>query len=462
MYKKILLKDLQDFKTLIGSDLEISGWIRTSRDSKKIGFIELNDGTAFNNIQIVYDENLSNFNEILKLHIASALVVRGTLVESKGGNQPYEILAKEIIVEGGSHDDYPIQKKRHTFEYLRTISHLRPRSTTFSAVFRVRSVVSYAIHKFFMERGFVYVHTPIISSSDAEGDAETFRVTTFDLDNLPQKDGKTDNSKDFFGKEIGLSGSGQLQGETFAQSFRNIYTFGPTFRAENSNTKRHVAEFWQIEPEMAFADLDDNMDVAEDMIKFIINEVFEHCPRELEFFDKRIANGLIDRLNLVRNSDFVRITYTEAIDILQKSGVKFEYSTQWGNALQTEHEKYLTDEVYKKPVFVRDYPRDVKSFYMRLNDDGKTVAAMDMLVPEIGEIIGGSQREERYDLLLARVKELDLNMDDYWWYIDLRKYGTTKRSGFGLGLERMIMYVTGMSNIRDVIPFPRTVGTADF
>lgn len=463
MYKQQLLKDVyQGWPGLKDQKTEISGWIRTSRDSKNFGFIELNDGTCFNNIQVVYDKDLPNFEEIKKLGISSALTVRGVLVEAEKAKQDFELRAEEIVIEGKSADDYPLQKKRHTFEYLRTIAHLRPRSNTFSAVFRVRSEVSLAIHNFFAGRGFVYTHTPIISSSDAEGSAEMFRITTLDLNNLPMKDGKVDDHEDFFGRPISLSGSGQLQGETFAQAFRNIYTFGPTFRAENSNTKRHAAEFWQIEPEMAFCDLEQNMKVAEDMIKYIINHVFETCPAELDFFDSRISKGLKDRLDLVRTSDFEVVTYDRAIEILKESGEKFEFKVEWGLDLQTEHEKYLTDIVYKKPVFVRDYPRDIKSFYMRLNEDGRTVAAMDLLVPGIGEIIGGSQREERYEYLHKRMEELGLDEDIYYWFLDLRKYGTTKHSGFGLGLERMIMYITGMDNIRDVLPFPRTVGTADF
>lgn len=441
----------------------VSGWVRTIRSSKAFGFIELNDGTFFKNLQIVFEDKLKNFQEIAKLNISSALTVEGTLVESPGSNQAFELKAEKIIIEGTSTPDYPLQKKRHTFEYLRTIAHLRPRTNTFSAVFRVRSLAAYAIHKFFQEKGFVYVHTPIITGSDAEGAGEMFRVTTLDLENPPRKeDGTIDFSKDFFGKETNLTVSGQLNVETYCMAFKNVYTFGPTFRAENSNTARHAAEFWMIEPEMAFADLRDNMDLAEEMLKYIINYVFENAPEEMDFFNKFIDKGLFERLENVANSSFEHVSYTEAIEILQNSKESFDYPVKWGLDLQTEHERYLTEKYFKKPVFVTDYPKDIKAFYMRLNDDEKTVAAMDLLVPGVGEIIGGSQREERYDRLEQRIKELNLNMQDYWWYLELRKYGGVKHSGFGLGFERAIMYLTGMSNIRDVIAFPRTAKNADF
>ncbi|MBM7562376.1 asparagine--tRNA ligase [Fusibacter tunisiensis] len=451
-----------------GSDLEdqeivVSGWIRTSRASKTFGFIELNDGTYFKNVQIVYDENLSNFEAVSKLSIASAIIIQGKLVLTPDAKQPFEILATTIEVEGESTPEYPLQKKRHTMEYLRTIAHLRPRSNTFSAVFRVRSVAAYAIHKFFQDRGFVYVHTPIITGSDAEGAGQMFRVTTMDLENLPMSDnGQLDVAEDFFGKETNLTVSGQLEAETFALAFRDVYTFGPTFRAENSNTKRHAAEFWMIEPEIAFADLNDNMDLAEDMVKYIIDYVLEQCPEEMKFFNERIDKGLLDRLTHVLSSDFVRVTYTEAVEALKNSGETFEFPVFWGADLQTEHERYLTEVIYKKPVFVTDYPKEIKSFYMRMNADQKTVAAMDLLVPGIGELIGGSQREERYDLLLNRIHEMGLQEEDYWWYLELRKFGGTRHAGYGLGFERMIMYLTGMGNIRDVVPFPRTVKNAEF
>lgn len=462
--KTTYIKDLyKSAETLTDLEVQVSGWIRTSRASKSFGFIELNDGTYFKNIQIVYDENLENFDLISKLSIASAVIVKGKVVLTPDAKQPFEILASTIEVEGNSTPEYPLQKKRHTMEYLRTIAHLRPRSNTFSAVFRVRSVAAYAIHKFFQDQGFVYVHTPIITGSDAEGAGQMFRVTTMDLENIPRtEEGKIDQTEDFFGKETNLTVSGQLEGETFALAFRNIYTFGPTFRAENSNTKRHAAEFWMVEPEIAFADLSDNMELAEAMVKYIINYVLEECPEEMTFFNERIDKGLLDRLNLVAGSDFARITYTEAVKILEESGHEFEYPVFWGADLQTEHERYLTEVVYQKPVFVTDYPKEIKSFYMRMNDDQKTVAAMDLLVPGVGELIGGSQREERHDLLLERIKELGLNEEDYWWYLELRKFGGTRHAGYGLGFERMIMYLTGMGNIRDVIPFPRTAKNAEF
>ena len=446
------------------SEVTVRGWIRTNRGSNKFGFVELNDGSFFKSIQVVYEADfLENYAEIAKAPIAAALKVTGNFVLTPEAKQPFEIKAKSIEIEAGSDPDYPLQKKRHSMEFLREIAHLRPRSNTFSAVFRVRSVTAYALHKFFQERNFVYAHTPIITASDAEGAGEMFQVTTLDMDNPPRKeDGSIDYSKDFFGKKANLTVSGQLNGETFALAFRDIYTFGPTFRAENSFTARHASEFWMIEPEMAFCDLEGNMNVAEDMIKYVIQYVLDECPEEMEFFNKFIDKGLLERLNNIVNSDFARITYTEAVDILQKSGEKFEYPVEWGIDLQTEHERYITEKVFKKPVFVTDYPKDIKAFYMRLNDDGKTVAACDLLVPGVGEIIGGSQREERYDLLKARIEETGMTEEDYWWYMELRKYGGVVHSGYGLGFERIIMYMTGMSNIRDVLPFPRTPKTAEF
>ena len=446
------------------SEITVRGWVRTNRGSNKFGFIELNDGTFFKSVQVVYEaEFLDNFEEIAKAPIAAALKVTGTFVLTPDAKQPFEIKAREIVIEAGSDADYPLQKKRHSMEFLREIAHLRPRSNTFSAVFRVRSMVAYAIHKFFQDKNFVYVHTPIITASDCEGAGEMFKVTTLDLNDLPKDaEGKVDYSEDFFGKEAGLTVSGQLEAETFALAFRNVYTFGPKFRAENSNTARHASEFWMIEPEMAFADLNDNMDTAEAMIKYIINYVMENAPEEMEFFSKFIDKGLIERLNNIVNSDFARITYTEAVELLKKSGEKFQYPVEWGIDLQTEHERYITEKIYKKPVFVTDYPKEIKAFYMRLNDDDKTVAACDLLVPGVGEIIGGSQREERYDVLKARIEETGMTEEDYWWYMDLRKYGGVKHSGYGLGFERIIMYITGMSNIRDVLPFPRTPKTAEF
>ena len=447
----------------LDKDVQISGWIRTIRSSKSFGFIELNDGTFFKNIQIVFDESLENFKEITKYQISSAITVGGELKETPEAQQPFEIRAKMIKLEGSSAQDYPLQKKRHSFEYLRTIAHLRPRSNTFYAVFRVRSLAAYAIHKFFQERGFVYVHTPIITGSDAEGAGEMFHVTTLDMGNVPLNDeGKVDYSKDFFGRETNLTVSGQLEAEAFALAFRNVYTFGPTFRAENSNTGRHAAEFWMIEPEIAFADLFDATKLAEDMMKYVINYVMENAKEEMKFFNSFIDKELLERLNHVASSKFEYITYTEAIEILKKSKETFQYPVEWGLDLQTEHERYITEKVIKKPVFVIDYPKEIKAFYMRLNDDGKTVAASDMLVPGIGEIIGGSQREERPDILENRMEELKLDKDTYWWYNELRKFGGVKHAGYGLGFERAIMYITGMNNIRDVIPFPRTVKSAEF
>ena len=460
----IQVKDLyRDKEQYIDKDVKVAGWIRTSRISKNFGFIELNDGSFFKNMQVVLDDKLENFKEIGKLPISSSILVEGKLVATEGAKQPIEIHATKIIVEGESDNSYPLQKKRHTVEYLRTIAHLRPRSNMFSAVFRVRSVAAYAVHKFFQERNFVYSHSPIITGSDCEGAGEMFRITTLDLDNVQKtEEGKIDYSEDFFGKEANLTVSGQLNAEIMALAFRNVYTFGPTFRAENSYTGRHASEFWMIEPEIAFADLEDNMELAEDMVKYIINYVLEHCPEEMEFFNAFVDKGLLERLHNIVSSDFVRITYTKAVELLLESGQKFEYPVEWGIDLQTEHERYITEQIFNAPVFVTDYPKDIKAFYMRLNEDGKTVRAMDLLVPGVGEIIGGSQREEREDVLLERIEEFGLNKEDYWWYLELRKFGTATHSGFGLGFERMIMYLTGVSNIRDVIPFPRTPKNCEF
>lgn len=461
--KTIVKQIFENPENFGGKEITVSGWVRTLRSSNVFGFIEINDGTFFKNIQVVFEsESLPNYKEIASMNVGAALNIDGVLVLTPEAKQPFEIKATKITVEGSSTPDYPLQKKRHSLEYLRTIAHLRPRTNTFSAVFRVRSVAAYAIHKFFNERGFVYTHTPIITASDCEGAGEMFRVTTLDMENLPQEDGGVDFSQDFFGKSANLTVSGQLSAETYAMAFRNVYTFGPTFRAENSNTTRHAAEFWMIEPEIAFADLSDDMRLAEDMLKFVINYVLENAAEEIAFFNAFVDKGLIDRLQGIVNADFGRITYTEAIEILKKNNHNFEYPVEWGSDLQTEHERYLTETVFKRPVFVTDYPKEIKAFYMRLNDDGKTVAAMDCLVPGIGEIIGGSQREERYDVLCERMKEMGLDEKDYWWYLDLRKYGGTKHAGFGLGFERAIMYLTGIQNIRDVVPFPRTVGNAEF
>ena len=443
-------------------EVTIGGWVRSNRNSKNFGFIVVNDGTFFEPIQVVYGNGLDNYDEVGKINVGAAIIVRGTLVLTPDAKQPFEIQAAEVTVEGASTPDYPLQKKRHTFEYLRTISHLRPRTNTFEAVFRVRSLCAYAIHKFFQERDFVYVHTPLITGSDCEGAGEMFQMTTLDLNNLPMtEDGKVDFSKDFFNKPTNLTVSGQLNGETYAMAFKNIYTFGPTFRAENSNTTRHAAEFWMIEPEIAFADLEDDMMLAESMLKYVINYVLENAPEEMAFFNNFVDKGLLDRLRNVVENDFARVTYTEAIDILSKHNDKFDYKVSWGCDLQTEHERYLTEQIYKRPVFVTDYPKEIKAFYMKLNDDGKTVAAVDCLVPGIGEIIGGSQREDDYDKLLARINELGLSEDDYKFYLDLRKYGSARHAGFGLGFERCVMYLTGMGNIRDVIPFPRTVNNCE-
>ena len=446
----------------IGTKVTVGGWVRSVRDSKTFGFIVLNDGTFFETLQIVYHDKMENFAEVSKLNVGSAIVVTGELVATPNAKQPFEIQADTVLVEGLSTPDYPLQKKRHTLEYLRTITHLRPRTNTFQAVFRVRSLIAYAIHQYFQDRDFVYVHTPLITGSDCEGAGEMFRVTTMDLNDLPRtEDGKIDNSKDFFGKETNLTVSGQLNGETYAMAFKNIYTFGPTFRAENSNTTRHAAEFWMIEPEIAFADLEDDMMLAEGMLKYVINYVLEHAPEELNFFNQFVDKGLLERLNHVASSDFGRITYTEAVKLLEEHNDKFEYKVSWGCDLQTEHERFLTEEIFKKPVFVTDYPKEIKAFYMKMNDDNKTVAAMDLLVPGIGEIIGGSQREDDYDKLLARMNELGLKEEDYGFYLDLRKYGSARHAGFGLGFERCVMYLTGMGNIRDVIPFPRTVNNCE-
>jgi len=459
----ITIRELfRDKEQYIGKKITVGGWVRSVRDSKTFGFIVLHDGTFFETLQIVYADKLANFNDICKLNVGSAIIVTGELVATPGAKQPFEIQAESIEIEGASTADYPLQKKRHTLEYLRTITHLRPRTNTFQAVFRVRSLIAYAIHQFFQDRDFVYVHTPLITGSDCEGAGEMFQVTTMDLNNVPKtEDGAVNFKEDFFGKPTNLTVSGQLNGETYAMAFRNIYTFGPTFRAENSNTTRHAAEFWMIEPEIAFADLQDDMVLAENMIKYVINYVLEHAPEEMEFFNSFVDKGLLERLKHVASSDFGRVTYTEAIEILEKNNDNFDYKVSWGCDLQTEHERYLTEQVFKKPVFVTDYPKDIKAFYMKLNDDGKTVAAMDLLVPGIGEIIGGSQREDNYEVLTARMKELGLKEEDYDFYLDLRKYGSARHAGFGLGFERCVMYLTGMGNIRDVIPFPRTVNNCE-
>lgn len=458
---KELYKSTADFAD---KTVEVGGWIRTLRSSKAFGFIELNDGTFFKSVQVVFEDGVvDNYTEISKLGVGAAIIVKGRLMLTPEAKQPFEIKAEEISVEGYTTPDYPLQKKRHSFEFLRTIAYLRPRTNTFSATFRVRSLAAYAVHKFFQERGFVFVHTPLITGSDCEGAGEMFQVTTLDMKNPPlNDDGTVDYTKDFFGKQTNLTVSGQLSAETYALAFRDVYTFGPTFRAENSNTTRHAAEFWMIEPEMAFADLTGYMDTAEDMLKFVISYVLENAPEEMEFFNSFVDKGLIDRLNNIVDSDFGRITYTEAVEILKQANDRFDYHVEWGCDLQTEHERYLTEEVYKKPVFVTDYPKEIKAFYMRMNDDGKTVAAADCLVPGIGELIGGSQREERLDVLEKRMEELGLNKEDYWWYLDLRKFGGTRHAGYGLGFDRLIMYITGMSNIRDVIPYPRTVRNAEF
>ena len=446
----------------LDKEVSVGGWVRSVRASKAFGFIVVSDGTYFETLQVVYHDNMANFAEISKLNVGAAIIVKGTLVATPDAKQPFEIQAVEVAVEGPSAPDYPLQKKRHTLEYLRTITHLRPRTNTFQAVFRVRSLIAYAIHQYFQERDFVYVHTPLITGSDCEGAGEMFQVTTMDLNNIPKtEDGAVDFTQDFFAKPTNLTVSGQLNGETYAMAFRNIYTFGPTFRAENSNTPRHAAEFWMIEPEMAFADLNDNMEVAEGMLKYVIRYVLEHAPEEMAFFNSFIDKGLLDRLNNVVSSEFGRITYTEAVKILEEHNDQFDYKVSWGCDLQTEHERFLTEQIFKKPVFVTDYPKEIKAFYMKMNPDGKTVAAVDCLVPGIGEIIGGSQREDNLEKLAARMDELGLKKEDYQFYLDLRKYGSARHSGFGLGFERCVMYLTGMGNIRDVIPFPRTVGNCE-
>lgn len=454
-----LFKNREEY---LDKEVTVGGWIRSIRDSKTFGFIVLNDGSYFDTLQIVYHDKMENFAEVSKLNVGAAIIVKGTLVATPQAKQPFEIQAEEVVIEGASAPDYPLQKKRHSFEYLRTISHLRPRTNTFQAVFRVRSLIAYAIHKFFQEREFVYVHTPLITGSDCEGAGEMFRVTTLDMENLPMtEEGKVDYTKDFFRKETNLTVSGQLNGETYAMAFKNIYTFGPTFRAENSNTTRHAAEFWMIEPEIAFADLKDDMMLAESMLKYVIRYVLENAPEEMKFFNQFVDKGLIERLRGVVDADFAHVTYTEAIKLLEEHNDKFEYKVSWGCDLQTEHERYLTEEIFKRPVFVTDYPKEIKAFYMKMNDDNKTVAAMDCLVPGIGEIIGGSQREDDYDKLVERMNECGLDKKDYEFYLDLRKYGTARHAGFGLGFERCVMYLTGMQNIRDVIPFPRTVNNCD-
>ncbi len=459
----VTVRDLyRESDKFIGKEISVGGWIRSIRDSKTFGFIVLNDGSFFETLQIVYNDGLDNFSDISKLNVGAAIIVKGTLVATPEAKQPFEIQAMKVEIEGLSSPEYPLQKKRHSLEYLRTISHLRPRTNTFQAVFRVRSLIAYAIHQYFQDRNFVYVHTPIITGSDCEGAGEMFRVTTLDMNNLPlTKEGKVDYSEDFFEKETNLTVSGQLNGETYAMAFRNIYTFGPTFRAENSNTTRHAAEFWMIEPEIAFADLKDNMMLAEGMLKYIIKYVMENAKEEMQFFNSFVDKGLVERLENVLKADFGHVTYTEAIEILEKNNDKFDYKVSWGCDLQTEHERYLTEEVFKKPVFVTDYPKDIKAFYMKMNEDNKTVAAMDCLVPGIGEIIGGSQREDDLTKLVKRMEEMNLSPEDYEFYLDLRKYGSTRHAGFGLGFERCVMYLTGMSNIRDVIPFPRTVNNCE-
>lgn len=461
---KQLVKNLyRETDRCLGQEVELSGWVRKIRSQKNFGFIELNDGSFFKGVQVVFNTDLPNFDEISRLSISSSIIVKGTVIKSQGAGQSFEVQAKEIEIFQKADLDYPLQNKRHSFEFLRTIAHLRPRTNTFSAVFRVRSVLAYAIHKFFQENGFVYTHTPIITGSDCEGAGEMFRVTTLDLNDVPKtQEGKVDVTKDFFGKETNLTVSGQLNGETYCSAFRNIYTFGPTFRAELSNTSRHAAEFWMIEPEIAFADLEGNMELAEAMVKYIIGYVMDQCPEEMEFFNQFIEKGLFDKLNNVLNSDFGRVTYTEAVDILINSGKKFDYPVKWGIDLQSEHERFLSEEYFKKPVFVTDYPKEIKAFYMKLNKDGKTVRAMDLLAPGIGEIIGGSQREDNLKVLEERMADSGLNVEDYGFYLDLRRFGSFPHSGYGLGFDRMLMYITGITNIRDVIPFPRTPNNAEF
>ena len=463
--KRDFVRDIYaDTDSYAGREVTLGGWVRNLRDSKAFGFIDLNDGSCHKNVQVVFErDKIDNYDEIAHQNVGAALVIKGTVELTPTMKQPFEIKATNICVEGTSTPEYPLQPKRHTVEFLREQAYLRPRTNLFSAAFRVRSEAAFAIHKFFHDRGFVYVHTPIITASDAEGAGEMFRVTTLDVNELPRTEsGEVDYSQDFFGKSANLTVSGQLEGETFALAYGKIYTFGPTFRAENSNTARHAAEFWMIEPEIAFADLDDNMQLAWDMIQFIIRHILENCPQEIQFFNQFVEKGLIDRLNTLANSEYKKVTYTEAVELLKKSGADFKYPVEWGIDLQTEHERYLTEQIFKCPVFVVDYPKEIKAFYMRLNDDGKTVAAMDLLVPGVGEIIGGSQREERIDVLTARMAECGLNEEDYWWYLNLRRFGGTKHAGYGLGFERIIMYLTGISNIRDVLPYPRTVGNAEY
>jgi len=462
--KNVLVKQIfKETNKFIDHDILVQGWVRTVRSSNAFGFIELNDGTFFKSVQVVFENKLSNFEEVTKITIGSAIEIKGKLIKSLGKGQDFEIQAEEVNIVGLADADYPLQKKKHSFEFLRTIAHLRGRSNTFSAVFRVSSKLEYAIHQFFQERDFVYIHTPIISASDAEGAGEMFQITALDMNKLPKDDkGEVDLKEDFFGKRAGLTVSGQLNAETMAMAFKKVYTFGPTFRAEDSNTTRHAAEFWMLEPEIAFANLADDMNLAEEMIKHLVNYILAECPEEMEFFNKFIDTTLLDRLHNLKNAEFKRMTYTEAIEILEKSKVKFDYPVKWGIDLQTEHERYITDQVVKGPVFITDYPKDIKAFYMRLNDDGKTVAATDLLVPGIGEIIGGSQREERLDVLKEKMKDCGLKEEDYWWYLDTRRFGGVSHAGFGLGFERALMYLTGMSNIRDVIPFPRTPKNVDF
>lgn len=454
----------QNPSTFADQTIQVCGWARSIRDSKTLGFIDLHDGTCFKSVQVVFEEsNINNFKEIASQNVGASLIITGKFIETPNAKQPFEIHAQEIEVAGASSPDYPLQKKRHSVEYLRTIAHLRPRTNLFNAAFRVRSAAAFGIHKFFQERGFIYAHTPLITASDGEGAGEMFKITTLDLENVPKTEtGEVDYRQDFFQKQTSLTVTGQLEAECMAMAFSKVYTFGPTFRAEKSYTQRHAAEFWMVEPEFAFADLDDNIELIQGMIKFVIQYVMETCPQDLEFCNTFVDKGLLNRLNHVVNSDFARVSYTDAVEILKKNNDNFEFKVEWGTDLQTEHEKYLTEQHFKKPVFVTDYPKEIKAFYMRQNDDGKTVAAVDLLVAGIGEIVGGSQREERYDLLLNRIHELGLKEEDYWWYLDLRKYGGNKHSGFGLGFERLIMYLTGIANIRDVLPFPRTTGSAEF
>ncbi|MGI6413391.1 MAG: asparagine--tRNA ligase [Syntrophomonadaceae bacterium] len=464
MERTLIRHIIQDVDEYEGKNIEISGWVRSNRDHKTFGFMMINDGSHFNSVQVVYEKNrVDDFEAVAHMRVGCGVTVQGVLVKTPQAKQPFEIKASRVVLEGEAPEEYPIQPKRHTREFLREVAHLRPRTNLFFAVFRIRSLSAYAIHQFFQSRGFIYVHTPIITASDAEGAGEMFRVSTLDFLHAPvTEEGEVDFSRDFFGRETHLTVSGQLEAEAFAMAFRNVYTFGPTFRAENSNTTRHAAEFWMVEPEMAFADLNDVMDLAEDMVKYLVEFVLEKAPEEMEFFYRYVDKDLKARLSNLLNQAFARISYTEAVDILCASGEDFSFPVVWGQDLQTEHERYLTDKVFKKPVFITDYPKDIKAFYMRQNDDGKTVAAMDLLVPGVGELIGGSQREERKAILVRRMEEMNINTDNLWWYLDLRKYGGVKHSGFGLGFERLIMYLTGVNNIRDVIPFPRTVNSCEF